>query len=144
MKNSFMILLSSLLFIGTTFAQSPTQQNVDDEIDTYYYENSKLEFAEGVDMDKYEAINPSAEFSLIDGTVKVTVVLQMDKPFKTTGFIVDIYDEYDDLYDTFEIDIEESWDFASFIIDFDESGLYFIDIYNSDDIFINTGELEIE
>lgn len=58
--------------------------------------------------------------------------------------IIDIYDENDDLYDTFDIEIDESWDFTSFKINFDATGHFFIDVYTSDDIFINSGELDIQ
>lgn len=144
MKKLFTTLMSSLILTGMTFAQSAPSATKEAVIDTYYYENSTIEFAEGVDMVKYEPIKPNTEFKLKDGNVEVSAILRLDKPFKTKGMIIDIYDENDDLYDTFDIEIDESWDFTSFKINFDATGHFFIDVYTSDDIFINSGELDIQ
>ena len=144
MKNILLTLISIFLLSGITYAQvAPSTSEEDTIIDTYYYENSTIEFAEGVDMEKFEPINSNTEFTL-NGKVDVTTILRLDKPFKTKGIIVDIYDNNDDLYDSFEIEIDENWDFISFKIDFDLIGHYFIDLYTSDDIFINSAELEIK
>lgn len=146
MKKILIILLSSFLFAGITHAQQAPTSSVKDtsKIDTYYYEGSTIEFAEGADMTKYEPINPNTEFQLKDGNVEVTTILRLDKPFKTKGLIVDIYDDNDDLYDSFNFDIDEKWDFASFKMNFDVAGHYFIDIYSSDEVFINSAELDIK
>lgn len=56
MKKLFTTLMSSLILTGMTFAQSAPSATKEAVLDTYYYENSTIEFAEGVDMVK---TNPS-------------------------------------------------------------------------------------
>jgi hypothetical protein len=144
MKNLLFTLMSSLILTGISFAKSVPSATTEDEIDTYYYENSTIVFAEGVDMVKYAAVNPKESFVLKDATVKVTAVVKLDKPFKTKSIIVDIYDENDDMYDSFDIEIQEDWDFFSFNMDFDQKGHFYIDIYTDNDVFINDAEVDIE
>lgn len=144
MKNLFMTLISSFLLAGIAFAQSAPSAKTEEVIDTYYYENSIIEFGEGVDMEKYKTVNPNSEFILNNGNAKVYVILRQDKPLKTKILIVDIYDENEDPYDTFELDINEEWDFTSFTIDFDQKGHFYLDIYNSDNVFISSAEVDIK
>lgn len=144
MKRLFMTLMSSMILIGISFAQSTPTTPKEAEIDTYYYENSTVEISEGVDMKTYTAVKPNTTFKLKDGNAKVTVILKLDKPFQTKKVVVDIYDENDELYDTFEVDAKEDWDFISFNVDFDTEGQYFLDLYTADDIFINSAEVQVE
>ncbi|HUH73823.1 MAG TPA: hypothetical protein VLZ75_05390 [Chitinophagales bacterium] len=144
MKNLFLLFVSSFLLSGYAFAQSAAPKNQKEEIDTYYYENSTIEFGEGVDIKNFKPIHPNSEFLLLKDSVKVFVILKLDKPLQTSSIIVDIYDEDEDPYDTFELDIEENWDFTSFSINFDKKGHYYLDIYTADDIFINSEELDIK
>lgn len=118
--------------------------NKEEVIDTDYYKNSFIEIAEGVNIEKHQAVNPKSEFFLKNGKVEVYFILKSDKPFKTKMLSVDVYDEDEDPYDSFELDLPESWNFASFHTDFDKKGHYYLDIYNSDGVFINSAEVDIK
>lgn len=116
----------------------------DGGIDTYYYENSEIVFATDV-TENLEPIGQSTEFSMgNDTTVQVVVIITNDKRFATDMFYVDIYDSDENLYETFTINIDPEWDIVKFNQKFNKKGGFFVDIYNGNDIFINTGIVTIK
>jgi len=115
----------------------------DGGIDTYYYENSEIVFATDV-TENLEPIGQSTEFSMgNDTTVRVVVIITNDKRFATDMFYVDIYDSDENLYETFTINIDPEWDIVKFNQKFNKKGSFYVDIYNGNDIFINTGIVTI-
>lgn len=117
----------------------------DDEVDTYYYENSEVLFCTGV-SENGEPEGESDEFTMSRGasSIEVTTYVSNDKPFKTSKFYVDIYDSDEELVDTYEYTVEEDWDWAKFPITLKKRGEYNIDVYNADDIFVNSASLTIK
>ena len=61
---------------------------------------------------------------------------------------MDIFSEEDDIFgyatQSLTVTIELDWDYFAFKAYFKEKGLYYIDIYNENDIFINTATVTIE
>ena len=144
MKNLFLTLMSTFLLSGISLAQSVPQANKEGKISADYYKNSTIVFAEGVDMEKQEPINPKDIFNLKDGTVTVTIIVKLDKPFKTNSINVDIFYEYIVLEDSLQINIDEDQNVFSFTRDFQEEGKFNLELYNSDDVFIWSAVVEIE
>jgi hypothetical protein len=121
-----------------------TSEDEDEEVDTYYYENSEIIFCESVSADG----DPESEATTFkanrEGTREVTIYLSNDKAFKTTKMYVDIYDsKSNEKIDDFTIDVEVDWDWVKFKQTFTKPGEYYIDIYNEDDTFINTATVTI-
>lgn len=148
---------ASFMFNGTAMAttsfdidlvadSSTVASNTDIGIDTYYYEDSDVDF--GTSVDDLGVLQGEAEtFSLGDaGIVSIrTLVNNFGIPFKTNLMYVDVYKEGSEtVIDGFDIACEQDWDFVHFSIDFKDPGVYYVDIYNGDDIFINTGTVTIE
>ncbi len=117
----------------------------EEEVDTYYYEDSEILFCTSVDS----VGNPSGtstRFSLgASGTANVVVYLSNNyKAFKTTKMYVDVYSSAtNEKVDDFSIDVEADWDFVKFTQPFTNTGDFYIDIYNADDVFINTATVTI-
>lgn len=116
----------------------------DEEVDTYYYENSEIIFCESVSADGDPEME-STEFKADrTGSREVTIYLSNDKAFKTTKMYIDIYDsKSNEKVDDYSIDVESEWDWVKFKHTFTRPGEYYVDIYNADDIFINTATLTI-
>jgi len=121
-----------------------TAEDSDDEIDTYYYENSSVGFCNSVDASGTPE-GLSETFSL-DGKESISVTIYVEnggQPFKTKQVLVNIYkDEETAPYGKYSLDIQSEWDFMSFKQAFTQPGTYIVDIYN-DDIYINTGTVTI-
>ncbi|MBK6731428.1 MAG: hypothetical protein IPG60_10880 [Bacteroidetes bacterium] len=113
-------------------------------IDTYYYENSVIKFGTS-ETDEGLPVGENTEFSLgSNDSITLRIFLTNDKVFATDKFYVDVYDDEDDLVDAFTIKIDPEWDQVRFNQWFTKRGEYIIDIFNADDIFINSGEVTIK
>jgi hypothetical protein len=115
-------------------------------IDTYYYEDSYILIGTGLD-DTKSITGEGTDFALA-GQTSLTLYMYLTnypKPLETNLIYVDIYRGEDAAeYDSFSITIEKDWDFCYFNTSFTEPGLYYVDMYTADDIFINTAEFIIE
>ncbi len=139
----------SIIMDGNTMATTETSVSVvdadliaSDTISTFYYENSVVSFCEKV-IDG-QMIGESETFKLgEDGKVDVTIFISSDVPFKTELFYVDVY-EGDDLYESYDMEVLTNWDYAHVIQTFTRPGSYEVEIYNADDIYVNTGFVTIE
>ncbi len=117
-------------------------------VDTYYYEDSEVRFCNYVDASA-NLVGESSVFYLTADSVAVTCyVANNNKPFKSESIYVDIFSEEDDIFgyatQSLTVTIELDWDYFAFKAYFKEKGLYYIDIYNENDIFINTATVTIE
>jgi len=124
---------------------TPASTTTSSTIDTYYYEDSFVEFCSSVDSNG-RSVNPVTSYTLPSGGIVETVVLLDNdfKEFKTTKIWVDIYkDNAEEPYDTFSVDVQESWDYCWFKVKFTAPGTYYVDLYTADDIFINTGTITV-
>jgi len=116
----------------------------DSEVDTYYYEESEILFGESVDANG-NLEGESDEFKLgNESKINVIVYITNDNAFKTDKFYITIYDDEDQIVDEFDITVEPDWDWAKFTQSFKEPGDYMLDIYNANDVFVNTGYLTIK
>jgi hypothetical protein len=139
-------LASTYTKIGYQLGYEPEEENENnDEIDTYYYENSTVSFSEDIDKTTYKLINPiEGSTSLGSSREKeVYIVVEHDQAFKTNLFYIDI-NLNDKLLETVELDVEENWDIAWYQYKFTKKGTYYIDVYNADDIFVNTSTIIIK
>lgn len=112
--------------------------------DTYYYEDSEVTFCSSVGTDG-NAVNPSSSLVLTGSSIETTVLVDNNyKAFETSKVFVDVYkDAAADPYDSFTIDIQPDWDYMHFKMTFAAPGTYYVDLYTADDIFINTGTIEV-
>ncbi len=119
--------------------------NEDTSMSTFYYEDSFVTFCEEVTDGKM--IGEAESFPLgTTGSVTVTIYIANDKVFKTDLFYIDVFEDLgDDFidYDSYNITIQPEWDYAFVKQTFTRKGTYIIDVYNADDIYVNTGEVVI-
>lgn len=121
---------------------APATTTTDKEVDTYYYEDSKITFCTSVDAEGYP-VGATNTFSMNGtGTVDATIYLENNgKPFKTTKMFVDIYKEgTEEVWSTYSIDVQPDWDYVKFVQTFNRAGTYYVDMFNADDTFINTSD----
>lgn len=115
-------------------------------IDTYYYEDSFIQFCSSVNTDG-TCNNPVTSYVIPSGTSSIESTVLLDnnlKDFKTKTIYVDIYkDGAEEPFDTFNVTVEETWNFCWFKVAFSAPGTYYIDTYNADDIFINTATITV-
>lgn len=118
----------------------------DSEIDTYYYEDSEIAFCGSVDSSG-NPIGIASEFYM-GGNGKATFKAYLDnnfKPIQTSLIYVDIYkDGITDPVDAFSISVQPDWDYIHFLIELTSPGLYHVDMYTADDIFINTADVVVK
>ncbi len=115
-------------------------------VDTYYYEDSFIQFCSSVNTDG-TCNNPATSYVIPTGSSSVESTVLLDnnlKDFKTKTIWVDIYkDGAEDPFDSFSVAVEETWNFCWFKVSFSAPGTYYIDTYTADDIFINTASVVV-
>ena len=117
----------------------------DHEIDTYYYEDSKVEFAYKVSSTGI-AENPQEEFLFIRVGNKIQILFDNGKEIKTSSVTFSIYGgkDYSEEIETFDVDVDPTWGWFKVEQLFLTKGKYVVDIYSEDDIFMNSGYIEIK
>ena len=121
------------------------QVDGENEIDTYYYEDSKVEFAYNVSSTGI-AENPQEEFLFIRGGNKIQILFDNGKEIKTSSVTFSIYGgkDYSEEIETFDVDVDPTWGWFKVEQLFLAKGKYVVDIYSEDDIFMNSGYIEIK
>ncbi|MBK9328672.1 MAG: hypothetical protein IPM95_04990 [Sphingobacteriales bacterium] len=116
-----------------------------DANDTYYYENSTMIFGDSVDA-KAVVKGEAGTFKLINGKRDIVVKLSQDEDLNVTQIIMDVYggtDYKEKIYSkTFDI-ASKTWNWVKMPVNFTKTGKYVIDLYTQDDVFINSGYVEI-
>lgn len=118
--------------------------NDDDEIDTYYYENSEVSVATSVDDKTFEVSGKkeSEYLSNIRGK-ELYIVVEQDSEFKTDLFYLDI-ELNGEFLETKEIEVESNWNIAWHKYSFTKRGKYYIEVYNANDVYVNSIEFEVK
>lgn len=143
----------SVMFNGTQMAEFkysieviPSTTSGTDTLTTFYYENSFV--TSGTSVTAEGLLVGEAGTFYLNGNASVTVTVYVDnnlKPFLSDFVYVDIFKSPDEeMYDSFTITMQPDWDYLHFKYEFKEPGTYFVDIFNAQDIFINTGTVIIE
>ena len=117
-----------------------------DTLTTFYHENSLV--TAGTSVTAEGLLVGEAETFYLNGNASVTVTIYLDnylKPILSDFVYVDIFKSPDEeMWDSYTITMQPDWDYLHFKYEFKEPGTYFIDIFNAQDIFINTGTVIIE
>ncbi|HMU98122.1 MAG TPA: hypothetical protein PLC61_00225 [Chitinophagales bacterium] len=130
-------------------SDSSNDENSDEEVDTYYYEESTVVIATDVDED-YNPIGEADEFyAKRDGTTPLKIVVSNPERFATELFYIDIYytdpeTEKEVKETTLETEVNPDWIVSSTDYTFKKRGKYYIDVYNGNDVFINSASIEIK
>ena len=134
--------------IGYMKESTDTKSSSDNEesvTDTYYYENSTIVFGESVDSEA-NVKGEATEFKLINGKREIQVKIEQDEPLKCKEILVSVY--YGDTYDekvseeTFNVGSLD-WNWIKVPITVKKVGKYVVDVYNENDVFINSAYFEI-
>lgn len=130
---------------ATTILTVEVKNDMDDEDaeDTYYYEDSEMIFCKSVDKEG-NTQGDATSFSLGTGSkATISIYIQNDgKPFKTKKVYATIYKGLNKVKE-YDLDIESEWNFFSFKHTFTEAGEYTVEIYNGNDVFMNTANVTI-
>jgi hypothetical protein len=114
-------------------------------VDTYYFEDSKITFGTAID-DKAVVSGEAGSFSLMNGKRDIVAKLQQDKDLNVTQVVVEVYggvDYKEKVYtQTYNIP-SKTWNWIKVPLSFTKPGKYVVDMYNEDDVFINSGYVEI-
>jgi hypothetical protein len=124
---------------GTTEAFDP------DNIDTYYYEYSWIDFGTGID--EGVLIDKSNEFNLKGREMEIMTLLENDEPLYLKEIVVSVYtgDDYKEEVSTETFTVGDlEWTWISFPITVSKKGKYVVDVYSQDDIYVNSGYFEIK
>lgn len=144
MKSILTLLFSMLLMTGT-YAKP---YDDDKENDTYYYEYSWISTGTGVDSEGY-LLGEDTKFKLNNGTVEVYFMLEQDEPLLLSELFYEIYSGDGETYseqvlnETMKV-ASKDWNYTYFSVKFSAPGFYVIDMYNQNDVYINSAYFEIE
>lgn len=114
--------------------------------DTYYYEYSTIRF--GTEVKETNLLGEATEFTLKNGQVEITVFLEMLEALLCSEIFVEIYDASSatsEQIENFSINgIDPTWNYLHFKINLKKEGTYYIDLYNQNDVFINSATVVIK
>lgn len=114
-------------------------------ITTSYYTGTQIIFCE--DSKGGEAHNADTEFEIDEFGGEVTCLVKLDKPLNSSVLIVDIwkkkFDDFDKFIEAVKFRIEPEWKYAKFSYEFSVPGEYRFMLYNEDEVWINSADLEI-
>ena len=120
-------------------------QKSGDVPDTYYYEDSKVEFGESIKDG--ELSGTGTVFNLYDSSKEITAKISQDNDLKLTQVIVSIYtgDDYKEKVSELTYDVGDvTWNWISVPLKFYKKGKYVVDVYSQDDVFINSAYFEVK
>lgn len=115
-------------------------------VDTWYYNQSKIGFYEKAVGDSMIGRNDVFPYKP-EGTNVVLYIEQPEKqPFKTNHFLASIYtnDNNHRFITSKMYYVNEQWHWTFVNVDFDKKGKYLLELYNEDDVFINSSPIEIK
>lgn len=116
-------------------------------LDTYFYESSELTFCAGIDKNG-KAIDPNSTWTIGKDGGFVYCLIDNKAPLKSDQLIVDIYkkkgSDYSKFVDTKYLDVESEWHYAYLKYTFYDPGEYKFNVYNKDEVWINTEYVTIE
>lgn len=122
-----------------------------DKLTSDYYENSVIKFGTSVG-DNATIYGEATEFKYKSGKTPVVISITNGKVFKCEEIKLSVYKktkingkEDTKLVQTIPVTgIGDDWDWVYATIDFTEKGDYIIDVWNENDVFINTGYVTIK
>jgi len=111
-------------------------------VDETYYELSYLTFGESVD-EEGTMTGESTVFSLTNGSLEVRGMVEMDDPMLLTKLYVDVtFGEEVILNDSYDVPSKD-WGFIHFPVTVTKPGIYFVDLYTQDDVYITGSSFEV-
>jgi len=117
----------------------------DDAPDTYYYEDSYIDFGESI---KDGVLSGQAtEFSLRGSSKEIVAKLSQDEDLLLKSVIVSVYtgDDYKEKVSELTYTVDDlTWNWINVPVKFYKKGKYVVDMYSQDDVFINTAYFEVK
>ena len=132
-------------------ANEKNKQKINDikngeNVDTYYFKDSKITLGDSVNTNAV-VYGEATQFNLINGKRDVVVKLQQDNALNITDAKVEVYGgtDYKEKFSTDKFSIpSKTWNWIKVPVSFNKPGKYVVDIYNEDNVFINSAYLEIK
>lgn len=114
--------------------------------DTWYYEESKVYFYNTAVGDTMFGRNNVFSYQPLGNKVILYLEQPEAKPFKTNHLFVSIFmdDKCHQYIDSYTFYVDDTWLWTHVPIYFSKKGKYIVEIYNDDDVFINSTSLEIK
>jgi hypothetical protein len=114
--------------------------------DTWYYSNSKMAFYEKVSGDTLFGKRDIFNFRPDGNKIILYIGQDENRPLRTNHLTAKIYsaDKCHQLINTITFYINDKWYWTYVSIYFDKKGKYNIELYNDDDVFINSAIVEIK
>lgn len=122
-----------------------TTNNSDEEVDTYYYENSEIVFGESINDGVLTG--EATTFKLNGKSKEITAKVYQDDDLKLKQVIVSVYTgtDYKEKVSEYTYDVDDpTWNWVSVPIKFYKKGKYVVDMYTQDDVFINSAYFEVK
>jgi hypothetical protein len=133
---------NTLASTNTTIYFLPETGSDTSYTDTYYYEKSFVSFGEHVSDDAIMS-GESTVFKLENGSRKITAMLEQDENLLLSQLYVTVFlgEETisDDVYDI----PSKEWNYVTVPLTVTKPGLYYVDFYTQDNVFINSGSFEV-
>jgi hypothetical protein len=121
------------------------EEVLDPEYDTYYYENSIVTFGTGIEDGVL--INESNEFKLKGKSMDLMIKVDMDEELRLSIIYVGLYvgENYDEEVSNESFTVaDKTWNWINVPITVYKKGKYVVDLYNQNDVFVNSGYFEVK
>ncbi len=142
--NRFHTTLSSPLFTDINLAEN--EYNDIYFPDTWYYNQSKIYFYEKAIGDSMVGKSDSYLYNAAGNKIILYIEQENKSPLKSGHLFISIYtaDKCHEFINSFTYYINEKWYWTFVPINFNKKGKFIVELYNDDDVFINSSILEIK
>lgn len=115
-------------------------------VDTWYYNSSVILFYEKTIGDSLIGMNTVFEVKTDEDKVVLYIGQKNKQPFKTRHFYSRIYtaDACRKLIDESVYYVDETWSWTYVSLFIQQTGKFIVELYNDDDVFINSAPIEIK
>ena len=113
--------------------------------DSWYYESSIIEFYEKAIGDSMIGKNDVFNYQPNNTNITLYILQQNKKPLQSQHLFVSVYsdDKLHEHISSYPYYIDASWHWTFLPVKMERKGKFIVEIYNDDDVFINSAKIEI-
>lgn len=115
-------------------------------IDTWYYSQSTINFYEKTSGDTMYGKTDTFNYQLTGNKMILYIAQENKLPFKTSHLLVSVYsaDICHEHISTYTYSVDEKWYWTHIPLYIYRKGKFSVEVYNEDDVFINSAKVEIK
>lgn len=116
-------------------------------VDTWYYKNTEFRFCDSVSNSKLVGVKDVFKIQPVETKVTIYITHEQNKPLRTDRILAKVYNITNNEKKYVYTDVffsEYNWQWTFLPLYLTDKGNYLVELYNEEDIFINSRKVEIQ